>query len=245
MSEFQSNSAPQREPVFRVPAIVAGVVAALLAIHALLMIGGEEWQVVSLYLFSFIPARISGSVPYPAVAGSEVWSFVTYALLHGSWTHVLSNSLWFVVFGTILARRLSAWRFLTLCMVGAVGGALGTLLTHWGQELILVGASGSVSALLAAAIPLMYAKGAGWREMQSSDLSHIRRLSPSELITDRRALIFGLVWFGLTLLTGAGGWLSNSFADASQIAWEAHIGGFALGLAGFYVLDRQSDLPWP
>lgn len=244
MSETEASETPQHEPFFRVPAVVAGVVAALFVIHALLVIGGPEWQKLSLYLFSFIPARLGGAVPYPAVAGSQAWSFLTYALLHGGWMHLISNCLWFVVFGTVVARRLSPLRFLAVCAAGAIGGAAAMLLVYWGQDVILVGASGSVSALMAAAIPLMYARGMNFAAVRSVDLSHLRALSPAELIADRRALFFSLVWFGVTLLTGAGsGWLSNSFADANRIAWEAHIGGFFFGLASFYLLDRQPDLP--
>jgi membrane associated rhomboid family serine protease len=246
MSESEQGELNVRQPVFRVPLVVLAVVAGLVAIHALLFLGGPEWQVLNLYLFSFIPARIGGGVPYPAVPGSAAWSFVTYALLHGDWLHLASNCLWFTVFGTIVARRFSAARFLALCLAGAVGGAAAMLVWHWGEEIILVGASGSVSGLRAAAIPLMYAKRSSFSDLQSTDLRSLQALTPKELLTDRRALFFGFVWFAVTLLTGAGsGWLSNTFAGASSIAWEAHLGGFAAGLAAFYLLDRQSDLPRP
>ncbi len=234
------------EPIFRVPAVVLAVVGLLAVVHLGLFLAGENWQVLSLYLFAFIPARISGDAPYPSVAGSGVWSFVTYALLHGSWLHLISNSLWFTVFGTILARRLPVFRFLLLCVAGAAAGALAMLIMHWGQDVILIGASGSVSGLMAAAIPLMYAKGRTFGDIQSADLRHLMPLRPTEIITDRRALFFTLVWFGVTLVTGAaGGWAGNSFADGARIAWEAHVGGFIAGLAAFYLLDMKGDLRRP
>jgi membrane associated rhomboid family serine protease len=242
MAESEQGNHSVKQPVFRVPPIVVVVIVGLIAIHVLLFVGGPQWQVLSLYLFSFIPARIGVDIPYPAVPGTAAWSFVSYALLHGDWLHLASNCIWFTVFGTIVARRLSAGRFLTLCVAAAASGAAAMLARHWGEEIILVGASGSVSGLIAAAIPLMYAKGASFGDLQSADLRGIKALTPKEFASDRRALFFSLVWFAVTLLTGAGsGWLSNAFSGANAIAWEAHLGGFAGGLAGFYLLDRQPD----
>ena len=230
-------------PMFNVPAVVAACVAGLILIHGALLLAGESWQVFAIYALSFIPARLTGDVPYPAIPGSGAWSFVTYALLHGSWMHVLLNSLWFMVFGTLVARRLGSLRFLLLCAVSAAGGAFAMLIIYWGKPIILIGASGAVSGLLGASIPLMYAPGAGFSGLRGADIAYTVPLRPLELLTNRRALVFTLIWFGLTLLSGASGGASgNSFADEPTIAWEAHIGGFLMGLACFYGLDMRQDL---
>lgn len=245
MTEADPAEPQRREPVFRVPDVVLAFVAVLAAIHLALVLGGPEWQVLSLYLFSFIPARLGGDGAFPHVAGSQVWSFLTYALLHGGWVHLISNSLWLVVFGTIVARRLPAWRFLALSAISAIAGAVAMLIVYWGQDTIVVGASAAVSGLMAAAIPIMYARNIRYADLQSRDLRTLRVLQPGELLRDRRALFFAGVWFFVTLLTGASGFLGNSFAEAGRIAWEAHIGGFIAGFAAFYLLDRQRVLPEP
>lgn len=246
MSELRDNPASVVPPIFNVPGVVIASVAALILIHAFLVFAGEDWQVYAIYALSFIPARISGPTPYPGIPGSGIWSFFTYALLHASWMHVLLNSLWFVVFGTLVARRLGALKFLLLCVISAMGGAFAMLLVYWGQPIILVGASGAVSGLLAASIPIMYAHGQSMSGLRVNNLAHVTPLRPLEMLTDRRALFFTLIWFALTLVSGAsGGAASNSFADNPTIAWEAHIGGFLMGLACFYGLDKRQRLRAP
>ena len=74
----------------------------------------------------------------------------------GDWMHLLFNCLWLLVFGTPVARYMGSARFLLLGLLAGVAGGLASLFLHWGEEIFVIGASGAVSGLLAAAIPLMY-----------------------------------------------------------------------------------------
>ena len=214
-------------PVFNVPAVVAVVIGILVAIHAGLWFAGQDWQVWSVYALALIPARFT--VPgYPMLPGSQYWSLATYMLLHGSWLHVGFNSLWLLIFGTPVARYLGNGKFLLLCLVSGVAGGLCSLALHWGQEVIVVGASGAVTGLMGAAVPLMY----GERQPDG----RWRPLNFRELVTNRSALMFIGVVLVLTLFSGGTGWTGNSFLADSSIAWEAHIGGFVGGLVAFYLL---------
>ncbi|MFN0191223.1 MAG: rhomboid family intramembrane serine protease [Aestuariivirga sp.] len=216
-------------PIFNVPWAVGALALVLILIHGILWFAGEEWQTWAILTLAFLPARYGGT-PVPTLPGSEVWSFVTYALLHGSWQHLLFNLIWLVIFGTIVARQLGVAKFCLLAAISAAGGAAGTLAAYWGNMGIMVGASGAVSGLLGAAMPIMYGKPAG----EGREPLHF-----VELIRDGRALAFTAVWLGLTLFSGATGWTGNSFADDFRIAWEAHLGGFVAGLAAFYLLYRR------
>ena len=221
-----ANWTQAREPVFNAPAVVLALIGLLVAIHAALEFAGEDWRIWTLYAFAFIPSRLTDP-GFPIIPGSPVWSFVTYALLHGGWMHLLLNALWLLIFGTPVARYLGTPRFLLLSVVAAVGGAAASLALYWGQTIVLVGASGIVSGLLGAAIPIMYAKPV---------FSGRRPLGPRELLTNGRAMGFMLVFFLITILTGATGWTGQSFMSEGGIAWEAHLGGFLAGLATFYLL---------
>ncbi len=227
-----------REPLFRAPKVVLILIAILVGVHVVFLLAGEDWQVWSLYAFSFIPARISGGAPFPAIWGSQVWSFVTYGLLHADMMHLFFNSLWLLVFGSVVARRLGPLKFLVLACVSTIMGAVATLLTHWGEVAIVIGASGAVSGLMAAAIPLMYGAGLRLGDTYRMDIATVRPLRPLEILTNRRAFIFTLIWMAVTLFSGASGWTGASFIEEGRIAWEAHIGGFVAGLIAFYWLDR-------
>jgi membrane associated rhomboid family serine protease len=235
---------PAREPFFRAPKVVLILIAVLVLIHFALQLVNESWLNWSHYAFSFIPARISGDVPYPAIWGSQVWSFLSYAFLHADMMHLFFNCLWLLVFGSVVARRLGSYRFLMLSGVSAIMGAAATLLTHWGDGAHLIGASGAVSGMMAAAIPLMYGRGLQLGDTYRRDIATVRPLRALEILTDRRALFFTAVWLAVTLFSGASGWTGASFVQEYRIAWEAHLGGFIAGLAAFYWLDpRRIDLP--
>ena len=231
---------PEKEPIFRAPRVVLGLIAGLVVIHLAIQLAGESWQNWSLYAFSFIPARITGSAPFPAIWGSQVWSFLTYAFLHANWMHLFFNSLWLLVFGSVVARRLGALKFLMLASAAAIMGAVATLLTHWGEPAIVIGASGAVSGLVAAAIPLMYGAGLRLGDTYRTDISMAVPLRPLEIITNRRAFIFTVIWIAVTMFSGASGWTGASFVEQGRIAWEAHLGGFIAGLFAFYWLDSRN-----
>lgn len=213
-------------PIFNVPSVVAGVIAALVAVHVILWFAGGDWSDWSLYAFALIPARFT--LPgYPMLPGAQYWSLVTYMFLHGDWMHLIFNSLWLLIFGTPVARYLGAPRFLLLCLVSGIAGGLASLWLHWGESVLVIGASGAVSGLLAAAIPIMY----GWRVAGG-----VVPLTFGALLRNPRALMFMLVWLAITLFSGGAGWTGQSFFSETAIAWEAHIGGFAGGLLAFYAM---------
>ncbi len=244
MSQIANELEPEGRagPVFQSPPVVLATIAVLVLIHATLQYAGENWRVWSLYALAFIPERF-GSAPFPMIPGSQAWSFLTYALLHGSWTHLLFNCLWLLVFGTVVERYLGAARFLLLLAISAIAGAVVTLLLHWGESYLMIGASGAVSGLMAAAVPIMYGHGrlmAGW---PAGDPQTARPLTPAQLLRNRNALIFLAVWLVITLMSGATGFTGNSFMAEGAIAWEAHIGGFMAGLACFYLMQGRVVRP--
>ena len=64
---------------------------------------------VLVWTFGFVPARYDASALtdgiLPGGWGAEVWSFVTYALLHADWTHLGFNAVWLLAFASPVARR--------------------------------------------------------------------------------------------------------------------------------------------
>jgi membrane associated rhomboid family serine protease len=95
---------------------------------------------------------------------------------------------------------------------------------------VLIGASGAVSGLTAAALRFAFVSPGYGREAVQAPAPPL-----SVAFQDRRVIAFVAVWFGLNLLAGLGMPVSGS-AEV-QIAWEAHVGGFLAGLALFPLFD--------
>jgi membrane associated rhomboid family serine protease len=162
--------------------------------------------------------------------GGAPWTLASYAFLHAGWEHVIFNSLWLLVFGSPVMIRFGLVRFALFFLVTAALAALFHTLFNPRDVHILVGASGAVSALTAAALRFAFIGGAYGRQ----DF-HAPAPPVPAMLRDKRVVAFVLVWFGLNLLAGLGMPLGAS--GDPRIAWEAHVGGFLAGLALFPVFD--------
>lgn len=228
------------EPIFNVPAVVSALLAIMFAIHAV-----REWTITPeldnelLWLFAFVPSRYDATVglgAFPGGIAADVWTFITYAFLHGSWTHLGLNAVWLLAFGTPVARRFGATRFLAFFAVTAAAGALAHLLAYSGERVPMIGASASISGFMAAAIRFAFRRGGPLRFGRDQDEAYrVPALPLLAVLRDGRVVIFLVVWFGLNLLFGLG---SIGLDGSDQpIAWQAHIGGFLAGLLAFPLFD--------
>lgn len=230
----------KREPIFNVPTVIVVLIGLFVAIHIVREdLLSEIDRTYFDLLFAFIPLRYSATlVPgdvLPGGFGAEIWTFVTYAFIHGNWTHLIVNSVWLLPFGSAIARRFGALRFAGFFIVTAAGGALAYLLAHGGQESAVVGASAAISGTMAGAMRFMFQRGGPlgfWRE-RSEDAYNAPALPLSQTLREPRVLIFVVVWFVINLLFG----VVPMGADQPPVAWEAHIGGFVAGLLLFSVFD--------
>ena len=138
----------------------------------------------------------------------------TYALLHGGWMHLILNCLIFLHLGRDVSALMGGRNFCIFFAVCAAGGAIfhAALTT---QPSFLVGASASVFGI-AAARGLLLAQ-------QFSDpilrRNYILRYSAGWMLLN----------FAIILFTGLSSGLSNPLL--TNIAWQAHAGGYFVGLA--------------
>lgn len=232
---------PRRERMLNVPAVVLALLAVLGLVHAVITLLLTEDQTTEfLLLFAFIPARYDASVmpgvAWPGGWGADIWTFVTYALIHADLTHLIFNAVWFLAFGSPVAQRFGALRFTAFMAFTAAAGAAVHLVTHWGELLPMVGASAAISGAMAAATRFVFQRGGAlgmWRHPEAASRVPAAPLAAS--LRDPRVLAFLAVWFGVNLLFGV---FSIGMSGMEQaIAWQAHIGGFLAGLLAFSAFD--------
>ncbi|MFV3410163.1 rhomboid family intramembrane serine protease [Bdellovibrio bacteriovorus] len=76
-------------------------------------------------------------------------SWLTYQFSHSNWMHLLSNLGFLVLLGAAVEVMAGSWVLLFVYMAGGMAGGLGFLLSDTHGAVPMVGASASISALLA------------------------------------------------------------------------------------------------
>jgi membrane associated rhomboid family serine protease len=265
--------APQdtsRPPIFNVPQVIVVLVAGLVTVHLARMALPDRFDLILFRELAYVPARIWAVLDPGVLArltaidtanadalersqiarfligdgGLKPWTFLSYALLHGSMAHVGLNVLWLVAFGAPVARRFGPWRFLALLGIATVAGAVAQTIAHPREVQAIVGASAAVSGAMAAAVRFVFQPGENLGRRLDPEAEVLGRAPPlplSRLLGSRQAVGFLAAWFVLNLLFGV---LALPFGLSDQpIAWEAHIGGFLAGLLLFSALDPTLPVP--
>ena len=80
------------------------------------------------------------------------WQVLTYMFVHGSFTHLLFNMLGLFIFGTPVERRIGSHEFLLFYLLTGMLSGIFSLISYVlaGTNIILVGASGAIYAILLA-----------------------------------------------------------------------------------------------
>lgn len=75
--------------------------------------------------------------------------FITYQFIHSGFLHLFSNMMILILFGVLVELQAGSWMCLLLYLIGGAAGGAFYCLTTGSNMAPLIGASGSVSALLA------------------------------------------------------------------------------------------------
>jgi membrane associated rhomboid family serine protease len=228
--------------MLNVPPVVVATLAVLALVHVVREFLLTDMQDLRfLLLFAFLPARYDASLilgsAYPGGFGAEIWTFVTYALIHADLMHIGFNAVWLLPFGSAVARRFGAGRFLVFFAVTAAAGAAMHLATHLGERVPMVGASAAISGTMAAAIRFAFQRGGPlglWRHGDERSY-HVPAAPLGAALRDPRIVAFLAVWFGFNILFGIGS--LPLLGNGQEVAWQAHIGGFLAGLILFTLFD--------
>lgn len=194
------------EPMINMPPLTKYLIGLILlthiTVHYFLSPEQTDWVFMNL---GFVPERFNETPFSPLVLAS----LFTHTFLHGGWMHVSMNLLMLAAFGSGVEKWLGTKRLIVLFFASALFGVGAHYLLNANSEFPMIGASGGLSGLFAAAIIML---SRGQREMGGKF----------------GILPFVLIWIGLSIAFGMMGG-----PDGSIIAWAAHVGGF---LGGFAVL---------
>jgi membrane associated rhomboid family serine protease len=142
----------------------------------------------------------------------------SHMFLHGGVLHLLGN-MWFLwIFGGNVEDRLGSFRFLLFYVVAGMAAATAQVAVGPMSALPMVGASGAISGVLGAYLVLF-------------PTAFVWTLVPWVVpVLPVPAIVFLVLWFLLQTFNGIGTLVNGTSADGG-VAWWAHAGGFAAGVA--------------
>lgn len=171
---------------------------------------GQQGMNQLFYLLGLVPANYTGhQVPILAFL-----PFFTSMFLHGSWMHLIGNMWILWLFGDNVEDRMGRGSFLLFYIFCGLIAALTHYFVNPTSTVPVVGASGAVAGVMGAYF-LMF--------------KHARVLTfiPPFFLLNIPALIYLGFWALSQLYSGTAGLLTS---DLGQIAFWAHVGGFAAGM---------------
>ncbi len=227
--------------IFNIPAVVGWMIVLMVLIHLFRNVVDARLATEFLYRFAFIPARY-GADFFPGGTPARYWSVLSYAFLHGNLEHLALNCLWMACFGSALARRFGPLRFLVIAVLGVAGGAAVHFVAMPNDATPMIGASAGVSAMMAGALRFIFVAGGPLAAGRSDPQSYnIAAPTLSVVLSNRSVCVFVIFWLAINLAMGFHNYLY--FGAGAGIAWQAHIGGFLVGLLIFPLLDPHSVRP--
>ncbi len=195
---------------FKLPKFTSYYLVACIVIWALFVFLGLDEQAT--LRAGFWPSRgISDSNFGGAhLALPAILTPISSAFLHGDYGHLASNMPFLLFAGLMVELRIGTKNTVILAILGAYGSALGYALYPFTGGNVAIGASGVISALIAAAVTININLGK-------------RRIGKYALDTAFRVLLMTL-WIIYQLYIGF------FTAGGASIAIGGHIGGFIVGL---------------
>ncbi|MFI4934064.1 MAG: rhomboid family intramembrane serine protease [Caulobacterales bacterium] len=194
---------PAREPLINAPWTILTLCLGLVALYVAQGLLLSDSQVKQLALS-------------PATLRAGDWQgLFTSLFLHGSWPHVLMNSVAVLAFGPPVARLMGtgargAPTFALFYLTCGVIAGLGYVVLNLNDAQPLVGASGAISGLLGAASRLIQGRG---------------RIGP---IFGSTVLGMGAAWIIVNVILGVSGLTPG--ANGMTVAWQAHVVGYIAGV---------------
>lgn len=134
------------------PRATLALIAALVAMFAVELL----WALVPATGLTTpgVPTLVAfGALDRAHFVDGEWWRLLTCAFLHGSFVHLLSNSVALLMAGSLIESLAGRAWMLALFVLGAVGGSVLSLAIN-PSRVVSVGASGAVMGMMAAALVL-------------------------------------------------------------------------------------------
>jgi membrane associated rhomboid family serine protease len=192
-----------RRPV-NMPIVTIGIILANFIVFGLELAGGDAFVLK----WSAIPAHIT--------AGHDLITLFTAMFLHGGWSHIIGNMVFFWAFGPEIEDAMGSFRYLVFYLVGGLVSMGAQVALNPSSTVPNLGASGAIAAVMGAFL-VTYPR------------DRIRSILVIfvfvQIAMIPAALLIG-VWF-LTQLVNLG---QVATTQSGGVAYVAHVAGVIYGM---------------
>lgn len=178
--------------------------------------------------FGVVPVRYVRDPLLGFAAPSLVVSVFTSMFLHAGWLHILGNMVYLYIFGDNVEDRMGHFRYLVFYLLCGVVASYTFILSSPFSRVPSLGASGAIAGVLGAYL-ILY---------PGARVLTLVLLGIFITTIEIPALLLLGIWFIQQIFSGYLA-ISSASAQAGGVAWWAHIGGFAAGMALVFVF-RES-----
>ena len=235
-------------PTIRTPVMTYAILATILLVWIVVQGGGGVFSpdpiklVASVCNLGMVPAELTHlrpvgyAVPLDPQNGLACvvddepinrFTPLTSMFLHGGWGHLLSNSIFFWVFGNNVEDSMGRLRFLVFYLLCGFAAAAAHVLVDPASAIPTVGASGAISGVMGAYL-LLYPR------------AKVRMFFPPIFLFRVSAWLVLLWWFGTQVLAGLPELLQVRPAASGGVAVWAHVGGFVAGAALIKLFENKA-----
>ena len=175
--------------------------------------------------WSFDPAELRAVVAGGNFASAALVPLISHQFVHAGWLHLLGNMLYLWIFGDLVEDRMGSGPFLVFYLAAGAVAAIGQAVV---APAPMVGASGAIAGVLGAYVVL-------------SPAARVRTLVFLGIfitIVTLPAIVVIGEWLIIQLLAGLDTMRIASHRSTENVAYVAHIVGFATGVVAAFVMRR-------
>jgi len=170
--------------------------------------------------YGLIPGRYFN----PGTGGfslTPIFPLFSFMFLHGGFLHLIGNMWFLYIFGDNIEDRLGHIRYLIFYFLCGWASALAQVFTNVSSMVPTIGASGAVAGVMGAYMILF----------PRSRILTLVLIIIIPYFFEIPAVFFLAIWFAIQFMSA-----SVTDVQATGIAWWAHVGGFAAGIASSAIL---------
>ncbi len=208
------------EPTRKLPVVTMFLIAANVVVFVYQLLHGINFTALK---YGAIPYELTHAVDkVPLFPYSHYLSLLAYMFMHGGFLHIIGNMLFLNTFGPNVEDIMGHFRFLLFYILCGLVSVLVYIIPNFRSGIPLVGASGAIAGVMGA---------------------HLRALPGTRILC--LFFIFRVMLPAVVILFP---WILLQFANVmmheqSNVAFIAHIGGFAFGMLMVRKFEKRASIP--